>query len=267
MRSGQPGINSIQLKSLSVPLPPISEQTAIAEALSDTDAMISNLEKLIEKKKRIKQGAMQDLLRPKEGWVKNHLGKASTLKARIGWQGLTTAEYQNTGEFLLITGTDFKNGIVDWGNCVFVAKERYDQDKYIQVKTEDILVTKDGTIGKVAFVNSVPRPATLNSGVFVVRPIDGSFHPELLYYILLSEHFKLFLSKLSAGSTINHLYQKDFVTFEYWLPNNIDEQKEIANVLSIIDSEIIVLETKLQKVILQKQGMMQKLLTGKIRLS
>lgn len=246
--------------------PTKAEQTAIATALNDADALIIAQEKLIAKKKYVKQGVMQELLRPKEGWVENNLGKCAILKARIGWQGLTTSEYRETGDYYLITGTDFKDGVIDWDNCVFVAKERYEQDKNIQIKTNDVLVTKDGTIGKVAFIDSVPQPATLNSGVFVIRPIADAFHPELFYYILVSEHFEKFLTQLSAGSTINHLYQKDFVSFDFWTPKSIDEQKEIAKILSDMDKEIVSLEQKLYKQKQIKQGMMQALLTGKIRL-
>jgi type I restriction enzyme S subunit len=267
MRTGQPGINGNEYKDLSIPLPPTkAEQTVISTALNDADALITALEKLIAKKKAIKQGAMQELLKPKDGWIEKNLGKSAILKARIGWQGLTTAEYKETGEYYLITGTDFKNGFIDWQNCVNVEKLRYDQDKNIQVKPNDVLVTKDGTIGKIAFINEVPKPATLNSGVFVIRPMSDCFHPKFFYYILLSELFAKFLGQLSAGSTINHLYQKDFISFDFWTPKTIDEQKEISEILFDMDSEIEALEQKLEKQKHIKQGMMQVLLTGKIRL-
>ena len=129
-----------------------------------------------------------------------------------------------------------------------------------------MLVTKDGTIGKVAFIKRPPKPATLNSGVFVIRPIDESFHPEFFYYVLLSDIFDRFLSQLSAGSTINHLYQKDFVNFEFYVPEDNKEQIRIATILSDMDTEIAALEAKLAKYQQIKQGMMQNLLTGRIRL-
>ncbi len=243
-----------------------SEQTAIATALNDADALITQLEKLIAKKRNIKQGAMQELLRPKEGWEVKGLGEVATLKARIGWQGLTTAEYRKSGDYFLVTGTEFKNGFIDWENCFYVEEERYKQDKNIQIKEHDILVTKDGTIGKVALIKSVLKPATLNSGVFVIRPINNSFNPEFFYYLLLSEVFLKFLSQLSAGSTINHLYQKDFVSFQFLTPKTIEEQKEISQILSDMDAEIEALEKKLEKYKMIKQGMMQELLMGKTRL-
>lgn len=250
-----------------IALPPtLAEQTAIATALNDADALITQLEKLVNKKRAIRKGAMQELLKPKEGWVEKTVGEVATLKARIGWQGLTTAEYRKSGDYFLITGTEFKNGFIDWESCFYVDAERYKQDKYIQVKEHDVLVTKDGTIGKVAFIKSVPKPATLNSGVFVIRPTNNSFHPEFFYYLLLSEVFLIFLSQLSAGSTIIHLYQKDFVTFKFSTPKTLEEQIRIAKILSDMDAEIEALEKKLEKYKKIKQGMIQELLTGRIRL-
>ena len=263
----QPKLALTRIRKFQIPIPPTkAEQTAIATALSDTDVLITSLEKLIAKKRAIKQGVMQELLKPKDVWEVKKLGDIGTLKARIGWQGLTTSEYRKTGQFVLITGTNFKNGYIDWNNCFHVEEDRYKQDKNIQIKEHDVLITKDGTIGKVALVKSIPKPTTLNSGVFVIRPINNSFNPEFFYYILLSEVFSLFLAQLSAGSTIIHLYQKDFVSFQFFAPITLQEQTRIAQILSDMDSEIEALEKKLEKYKQIKQGMMQNLLTGRIRL-
>ncbi len=255
------------IRYLQIPLPPTkAEQEAIAEALSDADALVESLEQLIAKKRRLKQGAMQELLRPKDSWEQKVLGNTSVLKARIGWQGLTTAEYLDTGDFYLVTGTDFNGGYIDWGNCHYVDESRYKQDKNIQLREKDVLVTKDGTIGKVALIDHLDKPATLNSGVFVIRPIEDAFHPAFFYYLLCSNVFTEFLGQLSAGSTINHLYQKDIVNFIYRTPVTLAEQTAIATILSDIDSEIAALEARLAKARQIKQGMMQELLTGRIRL-
>lgn len=256
----------VSINKSQIPIPSLKEQTAIATALSDTDAFISSLEKLIAKKRNIKQGAMQELLKPKKGWIEKRLGNVASIKARIGWQGLTTAEYRTSGEYFLITGTEFKNGFINWDKCFYVDKERYVQDSNIQVRQHDVLVTKDGTIGKVALIKSLPKPATLNSGVFVIRPINESFDAEFFYYLLLSDIFSKFLGQLSAGSTINHLYQKDFVAFKFSTPKTIIEQREIAKILLDMDEELFCLESKLSKYRQIKSGMMQNLLTGKIRL-
>lgn len=261
------GLNFGQIRSIKLPLPSTkAEQETIAEALSDADALIESLEQLLAKKRHLKQGTMQELLAPKDGWVEKNLGQTAILKARIGWQGLTTAEYLETGDYYLVTGTDFKGGYIDWSHCPFVEETRYKQDKNIQLRQHDVLVTKDGTIGKVALVNHLNKPATLNSGVFVIRPLENAFDPEFFYYLLCSNLFATFLAQLSAGSTINHLYQKDFVTFNYKTPRTVPEQTAIATALSDIDTEIAELVSQLAKTRALKQGMMQKLLTGEIRL-
>lgn len=254
-------------------LPPLPEQSAIAAALGDVDALIATQDALIAKQRAIRQGAMQELLTGKRRlpgfggkWISQRLGNAAMLKARIGWQGLTTAEYLDDGNYYLVTGTDFSDGKIDWANCHYVTKSRYSQDSFIQVRARDVLVTKDGTIGKIALVDALDKPATLNSGVFVIRPKNESFVPEFFYYLLLSKVFDEFLSQLSAGSTINHLYQKDFVGFTYQLPPTSEEQAAIAQVLGDVDAVIASLEAKRAKTARLKQGMMQELLTGRIRL-
>ena len=261
-------------KKAPIVLPEMKEQTAIAEALSDIDGLISSLQKLIEKKKAIKQGTMQELLTGKKRlpgfsveWKELNFAESAKLKARIGWQGLTTSEYLQSGYAYLITGTDFHSGRIKWETCHFVDEKRYKQDLNIQVRKHDILLTKDGTIGKVAYISNIQKPTTLNSGVFVIRPTkEDSFAPNFVYHVLNSFLFDNFLAKLSAGSTINHLYQKDFVDFTFKAPSELVEQQAIAQVLSDMDSEIEQLEKKLAKYQQIKQGMMQELLTGRIRL-
>lgn len=280
-------ISAKKLSTITFQLPPLAEQQRIAKALSDVDALISTTEKLIQKKKNIKQGSMQELLTGKkrlpgftkssnykqteiglipEDWEMKNINKECTIKARIGWQGLKSTEYLDSGDYILVTGTDFDSGFINWNSCSYVTKWRFDQDKNIQIKQGDILITKDGTIGKVAFLNEIPMQGTLNSGVFVIRPknsdkIDSVF----LSLIFKSIWFDSFLEQITSGSTIVHLYQKDFVKFDFPLPSK-EEQTAIANVLSSMDKEIETLNTKLEKYRNLKTAMMQQLLTGKIRL-
>ena len=266
-------LNQGDLRKIKIAFPPLlSEQKKIATVLSDVDKLIESIEFLIAKKSDMKTAVMQQLLTGRErlpgfngAWTEKNMAQDSYLKARIGWQGLTTAEYLETGKYILITGTDFQNGKLDWDNCCYVEQERYDQDKNIQVNLGDILLTKDGTIGKVAYVDKLPKPATLNSGVFVIRPINESYHPLYFYYVLRSKIFKDFLNKLQAGSTINHLYQKDFVHFLFNAPP-VPEQRAISQILYDIDLEIESLEHHLYKTVNLKTGMMQQLLSGKTRL-
>ncbi|WP_292461000.1 restriction endonuclease subunit S [Methanothermococcus sp.] len=199
-----------------------------------------------------------------EDWEVVKLGEISFLKGRIGWQGLTTNEYLNDGDYYLVSGVDFKDGKVDWQNCYYVDKKRYEMDKNIQLRNGDLLITKDGTIGKVAFINELPKKATLNSGVFVLRPINNAYYPKFVYYILTSFIFNKFIHTLKAGSTISHLYQKDFILFKFPLPP-LPEQQKIAEILSTWDNAIEKLEELINKKIEYKKGLMQKLLSGELR--
>ncbi|MCI8893008.1 MAG: restriction endonuclease subunit S [Eubacterium sp.] len=249
------------------------EQLKIISVLSEMDELINVLEKEIEKKKNIKFEVLQKLIVGEErlngyteNWVSINMAKKSKLKARIGWQGLTTAEYLDSGYSYLVTGTDFEDGHINWDECHYVTADRYFQDPNIQLTNGDVLITKDGTIGKVALVDGLNKPATLNSGVFVVRPINNAYSARFLYYVLESRVFRDFLDMLSAGSTIVHLYQKDLVNFSFMAPATLDEQEAIASIIYDMDCEIREFEDKLHKYKKIKQGMMNDLLTGKNRL-
>lgn len=272
-KSSVDSVRRQMIAGMVISLPSAEEQEKIVGVLSDVDTLITDLQKLIRKKKDIRQGTMQMLVTGKKRldgfdgeWVKINLSKNSKLKARIGWQGLTTAEYLDEGYSYLITGTDFKDGQIDWNGCHYVDYNRYEQDPNIQVSNGDLLLTKDGTIGKVAYVADLTRPATLNSGVFLVKPITDAYIAHFMFYVLESSVFKDFLQQLSAGSTINHLYQKDLVKFELYVPPTKEEQEAIAGILFDMDSDIHRLEKKLSKYQKIKQGMMEELLTGKVRL-
>lgn len=198
-------------------------------------------------------------------WEIFSVGSDCSVKARIGWQGLTTSEYLSVGDFGLITSTDIVDGKVNWATCVFVGEERYKQDKNIIVQEDDVLVSKDGTIGKVAVVTDIPYPTTLNSGVFVIRTKNGKISQIGLGLMFNSPFFKNFIKRLTAGSTIVHLYQKDIVKFAFPLPPP-NEQHRIATDLTNIDELISSLDKLIAKKKDVKQGVMQQLLTGKIRL-
>jgi len=256
-----------------VALPSPPERCSIAKTLRDADALLNTLGRLITKKRDLKQSAMQQLLTGRTrlpgfngDWVDLNMEEKSTLKARIGWQGLTTAEYLPSGSYFLVTGTDFLNGRVNWDSCCFVSENRYVQDHHIQLRPKDVLLTKDGTIGKVGFIDALPGPATLNSGVFVIRPKDNTYDPKFFYYVLTSRIFEDFLRKLQAGSTISHLYQKDFISFSFLAPATLEEQTAIAAVLTDMDAELSALEQRLAKTHDLKQAIKQELLTGKSRL-
>ena len=199
-------------------------------------------------------------------WDILNLNEQCSIKARIGWQGLKTDEYLSSGDYYLITGTDFDNGFIKWKTCHYVSKWRYEQDKNIQFKDGDVLITKDGTIGKVAYIDKAPGCGTLNSGVFVIRPLKDNILPAFLQLVFKSLYFDNFINQITAGSTIVHLYQKDIVKFSFPMPS-LDEQRAISEALSDIDELISTLGKLIEKKRNIKVATMQQLLSGKKRLN
>ncbi len=190
--------------------------------------------------------------------TKHTLIDCFSLRARIGWQGLRSDEFKTEGPYL-VTGVDFHNGRVNWDDCYHVTEERYAQDKGIQLHEHDLLITKDGTIGKTAVVIDCPEKATLNSGVFVVRAINNEVVPEFLHYVLHSHWFDLFVRNVLTGSTIKHLNQEKFYKFSFEAPDVLT-QKKIVEVLESIDAVIDKTREVIQKYINIKTGMMFDLL-------
>ena len=275
-------LNQKDMKRITLPLPPLKEQWGIAEVLSTLDRAIGATERLIGRLERLKRGLMQELLTkgighkefketplgkiPKD-WQIVKLGDIATIKGRIGWHGLRDEDYLEKGDYCLVRGIDFEDGRIKWGKCVYISKKWYDKDPNIQLNVGDVLVTKDGTIGKVAFIDYLPKKATLGTGIFRIRVKDEwkkHIEPLFLYYIFESHYFRFFIESLKAGSTLSHLYQKDIIKFRFPLPS-ITEQHIIVNILNVI-SELIKLEKKRrEKLERVKRGLMELLLTGRVR--
>ena len=175
---------------------------------------------------------------------KESIANLCYVKARIGWQGLTKKEYLSNGEYYLITGVDFKNEKIDFKNCFYVTKERYSQDENIKVKINDILLTKDGTIGKVAIVDKLEKPATLNSGVFVLRPKVNNLNVTYLMHSLISEDLKKFIDDIKIGATVPHLNQAALLKYKLILPP-IELQNKFAERIEKIEKLKFIKKTSL----------------------
>lgn len=179
--------------------------------------------------KEMKQTGIRWIGEIPSDWNTKRIKYMATLKGRIGWQGLTSEEYQDEGAFL-ITGVDFSNGGINWEQCEHVPMKRWEEAKDIQIKNGDLLITKDGTVGKVAIVSDMPGATSLNSGVLRIMPLEG-YSQRFLYWVLQSEVFWNWFNYKNAGnSTIIHLYQGDFEEFIYAFPD-YEEQEIIADYL------------------------------------
>ena len=183
---------------------------------------------------------------PKD-WESRKIKYIATLNGRIGWQGLTSNEYCDDGAYL-ITGVNFNNGKIDWSTCVHVPMKRWEEASQIQIENGDLLITKDGTVGKVAIVSNMPAETSLNSGVLLIRTKDNCLK-KFLFWVLQSDVFwKWFYTINSGNSTIIHLYQYDFCNFSFPFPK-LDIQHRIAEYLDKKCSKIDEIISKQQTII------------------
>ncbi|MBU3145985.1 restriction endonuclease subunit S [Clostridium sp. CF012] len=166
------------------------------------------------------------------------IGEYLYIKGRIGWKGLKKSEYLEDSNYRIINGDALEVYGINWNKCGHISKERYNESPEIILKEQDILISKDGTIGKIGYVMSLDIPTTVASGIFVIRNertdiIDTDF----LYYYFKSQYFKSFIAARTEGSVIPHLYQRDFVEMQFPL-FDLRIQKKMSYILKIIDSKI-----------------------------
>nr|WP_312579603.1 restriction endonuclease subunit S [Sedimentibacter sp.] len=181
-----------------------------------------------------------------EAWEQRELSNICSMHARIGWQNLRTSEFLDTGDYYLVTGTDFDDGRINFNTCHYVEKKRYDQDPKIQIDNGSILITKDGTLGKVAFVEGLDKPATLNAGVFNVTIKSENINGKYLYQYLKAPYLMDYVNKHATGGTIKHLNQNILVDFPVLLPK-AEEQKRIGEMFTYLDNLITLHQRKLKK--------------------
>ena len=228
---GVPHVYFKDMQKFLVPVPPLEVQDEIVKILDSFIALTTKLTTELTARKKQYSWYRDYLLKFENKVEKSKLSEVATIKARIGWQGLTKEEYLITGNYYLITGTDFQNGEINLKNCYYVNEERYIQDKNIQLKNDDVLVTKDGTLGKVAYVSNLDKPATLNSGIFVIRSIDtNKLLNRYLFHYLKAPYLMKYAQNKLTGGTIKHLNQNVIVDFEIPLPP-LEVQKRIVEVL------------------------------------
>lgn len=256
--STQVHITNTAFKRIHIPLPKRHEQTAIATALSDADALINSLEKLIAKKRNIKQGAMQQLLKPKEGWEVKKLGEIA--EVRDGTH--QTPTYVKSGipfySVESVTNDDFKN-------TKYITEEAHKLlTKTFKIEKGDILMTRIGSIGDCKLIDW-----DVNASFYVslaLLKIKSGYSAEYIYHFSKTAYFKKEADINSLQSAIpKKINLGPISNIKIQMPD-YDEQTRIATILSDMDAEIQTLETKLEKYRKIKLGMMQNLLTGKIRL-
>ena len=166
------------------------------------------------------------------------LGKFLYIKGRIGWKGLKKSEYLEHSEYKIINGESLTKNGIDWDKAGYISKERYDESPEIMLQNNDILISKDGTIGKLGFVENLSYKATVASGIFVLRNLNSNIiNTRFIYNYLSSSYFSNFIISRTEGSVIPHLYQKDFVELDFPLPS-LEIQEKIVEILDAISLKI-----------------------------
>ena len=267
--SGQGGSRNAMTKGMvedfQIPIPPLPEQKAIAEALSDVDALLAAMTKLIEKKRAIKQGAMQQLLTGKKRlagftgkWVEKRLGDVGEF---VGGGTPSTAI------------SSYWGGDIDWYTPAEIGYAKYVNSSNRRITNEGlrnsaarvlpagaILLTTRASIGLRAILK---HEAATNQG-FQSLIVNEESDSEFMYYFLSTVVEEM--ESRASGSTFLEISSSKLKEIPIVVPQTVAEQKAIASVLSDMDAEIAALEAKRAKYESIKQGMMQELLTGKTRL-
>ena len=265
-------LNQNILVDFPVVMPSKAEQEAIGRYFEQLDNLITLHQRKYDKLRNIKKSMLEKMF-PKNGssvpeirfkrftdaWEQRKLSEIATMHARIGWQNLRTSEFLDSGEYMLITGTDFEDGAVNYSTCHFVERERYEQDKHIQIKNGSILITKDGTLGKVAYVQGLSMPATLNAGVFNVEIKDETMVDNRYLFQYLKAPFLMdYVDKKATGGTIKHLNQNILVDFPVVMPSKA-EQEAIGRYFEQLDNLITLHQRELEKLQNIKKSMLEKM--------
>lgn len=264
------------VREFPIPLPPTKEeQTAIAQALSDTDELISSLDKLITKKRSIKQGAMQQLLTGKKRlpgftgeWVESLLPEVCWFQEG---PGVRNSQFTLTGVKLL-NGTNITFGKLDLNSTERYISEReaYGWYSHFLADEGDVIIACSGISvakfhEKVSLIEIKHLPLCMNTSTMRFKITSDRITREFLIYFLKSQDFKDQISGKATGSAQLNFgpFHIKRVLIKLPKPN---EQNAITQILSDMDSEIETLEKKRDKYKAIKQGMMQELLTGRTRL-
>ena len=269
-------LNTQILKNIDIAFPATkSEQQAIATVLSDVDALITSLDKLIAKKRDIKQATMQQLLTGKTRLPGFNGEWSSRLLSEVSWfqegPGVRNTQFTQSG-IKLLNGTNIYKGEVNLESTDrFISeKEAFGPYAHFLADQGDIIIACSGiTIDrfheKVAFVKEEHLPLCMNTSTMRFKPFNNRLLANFLYQLLMSDVFKKQIGLQATGSAQLNFGPSHVANVVIALPE-LKEQQAIATILTDMDAEIAALEQKRDKTRALKQGMMQELLTGKTRL-
>lgn len=198
-----------------------------------------------------------------KGWSVLRMKHYFYMKGRIGWQGLKADEFIEDGPYL-VTGTDFVNGKVCWERCYHISEERFNEAPEIHVQQGDLLITKDGTVGKLALIEEKPEKVSLNSHLLILRPVKGEINNHFVYWALQSVIFKDYVGLASSGSTMASLSQEKIGEFPLILPT-LSEQQIIVSYLDHkigkIDASVSAINSQIDDLKAYRQSIISETVT------
>lgn len=269
-----------KFKEIKVAMPPIEEQEKISSILSTVDEQIDNIDALIEKNKELKKGLMQTLLTKGIGhtkFKKTEIGEIPEewdvikffdfVDKIIDFRGRTPKKLGmdwGNGDIQALSANNVKMGKIDFSlECYLASEELY--EKWMsgnELKNGDIIMTMEAPLGNVALVPD-ERKYILSQRVIALKTKDF-INNKFMKYMLMSDGVQRQLETLSTGTTAKGINQKNLARVYVKIPM-IKEQEKIASILFKIDEKIEEYQNKKQKLEEIKKGLMQQLLTGKIR--
>ncbi len=265
-KSGVPGVNRNDLHELEISLPPLAEQNAIASALSDMDALLAKLDQLIAKKRDIKQAAMQEFFeKPAKKWMPRKLADISAFITK----GSTPTTYGfnwETSGVLFLRSECVSDAGIDLTQSMHISPEAHAVLKRSEVLQGDLLMTITGNVGRVVQATPECDGSNINQHIARIRINDPQINSRFVYHYFSQRRVRKDFEKITTGQAYPQLSLAQVRDCKIPMPD-LPERNRIAGVLSDMDTEITALEARREKTRLIKQGMMQELLSGRVRLA
>lgn len=259
-------INAQTLGNMEIPLPTREQQDFLVSVLAPMDAKIKQNTKINDNLSAQIEAFLLAYLDSK-GALSVKLGDYLYIKGRIGWKGLKKSEYLSQSEYRIINGETLTQSGIDWNKAGYISEERYVESPEIMLKVGDILLSKDGTIGKIGYVDSLELPTSVASGIFVIRNTKPDIiSTTFIYYLLKSRLFTSFIAARTEGSVIPHLYQKDFMEFEFPLPT-AEKMAEFEEVTEPMFSQIVNNLNENKRLTILRDSLLPKLMSGELDVS
>jgi len=254
------------LENIKIPYIPLELQKRVSSVLRVIEEKIFNNSKINENlEQQIESILLKTIDNANTQPVK--LGDYLYIKGRIGWKGLKKSEYLPISDYRIINGESLTLSGIDWNKAGYISAERYEESPEIMLNIGDILLSKDGTIGKIGYVDKLEIPSSVASGIFVIRNTrQAEISTQFIYYLLKSRLFKAFITSRTEGSVIPHLYQKDFMEFEFQLPSP-DDMKIFDDTTAAMFSMVFSNLNENERLIHLRDSLLPKLMSGAIDVS